>query len=231
MSKNPNLLRFLYKDILQYVFNLYIDYENDSVKLENIVNTSTQYIFKFDINPHIFFQDEIVLLEASNNIDSDEILIVNTYIDNNIVKKNEYWDNSIKKSEINYKQGSYHGKNIEWFKNGNIEFDGNYENGFKHGIQIRYNSKGVVILSENYNNGIYDGNQLYGEIFQQYICYNYKNGKLMASYKSTNETKCEDIMANITYEKRYEYQNDGLTLEKTYEYGNFVSEKIVDLKN
>jgi antitoxin component YwqK of YwqJK toxin-antitoxin module len=70
------LSNYILPDILQYVFNLYIDWENDSLTLIKIFN------FDFDIKPHLKIEKEF----------KNEILhIKSTYIDGVIFEKEEWY--------------------------------------------------------------------------------------------------------------------------------------------
>jgi antitoxin component YwqK of YwqJK toxin-antitoxin module len=112
------LTHYILPDILQFVFNLYIDWENDSDKLNKIVN------FNFDIKQHL-----VVINFSYDNENS-----IHTYIDNKLSKK-EIFNNNLsvlsKSQESNYKNGKYHGKQYVWDTNNIIVKIQNYKNGKK----------------------------------------------------------------------------------------------------
>jgi hypothetical protein len=81
------LTNYLLPDILQYVFNLYLFYETDIPKLENIIP------FKFDIRPHLTVTDTTglhrVSVRSANYLEN--FLTRITCIDNIINTKEEYY--------------------------------------------------------------------------------------------------------------------------------------------
>ena len=47
--------------------------------------------------------------------------------------------------ESNYHMDELHGKQLMWYKNGNLEEESNYYHGFLHGKFIRWNKTGKII--------------------------------------------------------------------------------------
>jgi antitoxin component YwqK of YwqJK toxin-antitoxin module len=143
MSENISLLSFLHKHIIQYVFNLYVDYQNDVPKLENIIK------LKFDIKPHLKITKITSIIKSIHVYDTEDILEVTTYLDDFMIKKEQYYSNAMKKEEVNYMNGKYHGQYVNWYEDGTVKLFTTYENGKLEGDHITYNRKGIVI----YKNG------------------------------------------------------------------------------
>jgi hypothetical protein len=94
------LSNYILPDILQFVFNLYIDWTNDSQKLNTLLN------FNFDIKSHLKIEKEF----------KNEILhIKSTYIDGVISEKEKWY--------IDKKYGEFVGekKYKNSYKNGILE--------------------------------------------------------------------------------------------------------------
>ena len=71
------LLKYLHKDISQYVFNLYIDYESNAPKLKKVIN------FKFNVKPHLYKEELYNIYPGYKTC--------NTYLDG-ILKKVKVYD-------------------------------------------------------------------------------------------------------------------------------------------
>ncbi len=104
---------YLSDDLLQYVLNLYLEYDQLEI-LDQCFN------FKFDKNIHIRREKHKK--------------IIKTYIDNQLRKKESWYSNGYKKFEKNYKNLKYEGIQYKWYNNGNKRSETNYKNGIQEGI-------------------------------------------------------------------------------------------------
>jgi hypothetical protein len=125
MSDNVSLLDYLLPSILQYVLNLYLFYETDIPKLENIIP------FKFDIKPHL--RIEKVHIPKHIYIDynpySELFHIQITYIDDIINIKQEWYLGTIFENLSNertytnyYKKGILEERHTHLYDEGDICF-------------------------------------------------------------------------------------------------------------
>ena len=136
------LSSYLHKDILQYIFNLYVNYENDAPKLEKIIN------FKFDIKQHLYIE------ETCDPVFKHKI--ISTYIDDNLTKQNSYFIKSpdeyeSKIREHNYKNGKLNGKQYAWYDNGKLEYLNIYKDNFIIFQEI-FDLEGKTISKRKYVN-------------------------------------------------------------------------------
>lgn len=72
---------------------------------------------------------------------------------------NEHYEDGITlKSTLIVKNGQAHGKNIQYYPNGNIKEIRSYKNNQKHGKWLKYNETMVLISSASYKKNLKHGN-------------------------------------------------------------------------
>ena len=94
------LSNYILSDILQYIFNLYIDWENDIAIISEVLN------FNFSIKPHLHIEE---------TYSTNKRKVVSTYIDEKISKTETYYEGGIKSCEKNYKNGLLEGNKFSWY--------------------------------------------------------------------------------------------------------------------
>jgi antitoxin component YwqK of YwqJK toxin-antitoxin module len=170
------LTNYILPDVLQYVFNLYIDWTNDELILSKFVN------FKFDIKPHRNFNCYWT---------TRTIKVVRIYIDDNVVKEERFIDGQKHKfKEDNYKNNKLDGSMFEWHDNGGLAVHANFKYGKLDGKIFEWNDNGILISEENYKCGKKDGDQYKyhsnGVIFNK-SCYEKGNMTKNQSYTLASE--------------------------------------------
>ncbi len=113
-------------DVIQYTINGYLDYVNDIPNLEILLKE-----LKLNIEPHITIQD-------SFNPKTKLLSKRETFLDDYLIKREEYYNNGIKQYEYNYKYvtklgSKKDGKQYGYYKNGNLEYISEYFDGRKIG--------------------------------------------------------------------------------------------------
>jgi antitoxin component YwqK of YwqJK toxin-antitoxin module len=95
-----------------------------------------------------------------------------------------YYDNGLKRQEVNYLNDVPHGLVQLWSPEGVIQKKFYTENNKYHGLYEEYDSNGFLKQRSNYNNGIFDG------IFEEYYPYefikvrcNYNKGAIVGKYQ------------------------------------------------
>ena len=192
------MLDFLPVEIVKYILNIYLDYENVVPFLSEIIN------FTFDVDPHI--KEEII-----GDSESLEYSIIK-YLDGTIIyKKTEsrYPENYLISEITNYKNGIKNGL-YEKYANGKIEESCTYLNGEINGIFYEYNIPDPpeidsISIQTEYKNGECTGEcrtyLLDGSIYQRYQNLDGNiNGELIRYYHPKEvEGKLEVIKLKETY--------------------------------
>ncbi len=133
--------------------------------------------------------------------EDQQIKVIETYIDNNLRKKDEFYENGNKMSENNYNKNEYpEGKQYEWYPNGILQFEFNYKNENFEGKQYFFGPDKILQWEKNYKNGKYDGSQFFfypdGNLEKKE---NYKNGKkegVQYFYNKNGELEKEENYKN-----------------------------------
>jgi len=106
-----------------------------------------------------------------------------------------YYKNGIKKQEIDFKDGKYHGYEINWHENGQIQSKLSTKNGKKEGLYLLWDINGQKRSEGNFKNGKEDGSWLTwyanGKMKNKI---NYKNGRfdgLAVSWYENGQKKSE----------------------------------------
>jgi antitoxin component YwqK of YwqJK toxin-antitoxin module len=163
---------YVLSDIIKYILNLYLDYENDIPKLENFIKV------KFSIMPHITIE------ESYDNIGkyiSERI----TYLDDILIKTERWYNNGQKWSENNFKNKKNHGVHRIFNPDGKIISEANYNDSKLDGRQLTVT--GFYIVVKEYKNDIQNGKE-----------YNYTSeGKLINELNYLNGKKMEFNMNGI----------------------------------
>lgn len=179
---------YLSNDILQYVLNLYLEYD----KLDYIGQC---FNFEFNKNIHIKIEQYFEFHKSDNNSNDYNSKIIEFYIDNDMRKKEIWRDNNdfyyykyadkfynneleeytvysfypdgIIKSINNYKYWRLNNKQYEFFENGKIKSEKNYKNGKLDSEQYEFSDTKYIIVKsiKKYTNGNLD----YGKM-EMYKC-------------------------------------------------------------
>jgi hypothetical protein len=145
LENKIDLLNYIHKDILQYVFNLYIDHFVDVYTIEKYTDK-----FKFDLNP--FMKIEVVSPMCNSKTEF-------IYLDSKCYKYIVYYENGNKCEESTFLEGVINGKKTYWHKNGNIDYTVELKNCLKDGIMVKYDKETDNIDSvEFYKNNVRVGN-------------------------------------------------------------------------
>jgi antitoxin component YwqK of YwqJK toxin-antitoxin module len=219
------MLNLLHNNLIEYILNLYLDYEKDILKLKQLF---PQY--KFSIKPHLAYTK--IFDKYGNGIkcllDNKNKKLIFTYkngerkIDNykgNKFKRKILFNNGKLDTEIDFKNDFFHGKRKQWYQNGTLWYEENYKNGEREGYRVEYDQRGILIYDENYKNDLLHGIQLmyYDDENLKSRC-NYKNGIKNGIYKEWNED------GSLLYEYKYV---DGIntTLEWTMHIRDAITNK------
>ena len=181
-------------DILKYVLNPYLTYNEDIVNL-NLINKEFSKI-KFDIKPHIRIEDK----EYPNG---RYFRIRKTFLDNILIKQEDWNRDGIKKyqwelnlenehsiTQYGYDNGNLKsvehrdatnrldGQMLAYYENGNLKTDRYFKNDELDGKSIDFYENGQIEKEENYKDGLKNGKQIeyYSNGNKRYE-YNYKNDK------------------------------------------------------
>jgi antitoxin component YwqK of YwqJK toxin-antitoxin module len=161
----------LNNNIKQYILNQYLNYKTDIKKLHLL------YDFKFNIDTHLSYGDDIfideeneIIKEKDVFIDSEKLIEYGFY-DNgqlnffhNFKKERNWYKTGELKWEANLKDEKYDGIFREWYKNGNEEYTGKWINGEREGIHIFYYLNGNIRITFEYKDNksvkrsVYDEN-------------------------------------------------------------------------
>lgn len=141
---------YLSNDLLQYVLNLYLEYD----KLHYLDHC---FRFKFDRNIHI----KVVETKKYHHTYNDLELIKETYIDNELRRREYFLSNSNKRTEENFRHAVKEGQQFYWYPNGNKYAEEKYINGRKEGTQLCWHRDGSDYYKENFVNGVKNGEQYY----------------------------------------------------------------------
>lgn len=121
---------YLSEDLLQYVLNPYLDWEDDVPKLKILYNID------FIIKIHL------IIDEFTINMEKGICKLKQTFLDGKFIKYERWWENGNKNFEQNYKNEKLDGKQYYYYENGNAESEQNYKNGKEEGEQYIYNQNG-----------------------------------------------------------------------------------------
>jgi antitoxin component YwqK of YwqJK toxin-antitoxin module len=194
---------YINKDILQYIFNDYIDHRNDVYILEKVMNNK----FKFKLKKYIHMKKDDrfgLLLSITKSIDNRPIYTRNFDISDKD-KKNIYPDSMTVFSLNNTVT------QIQYYLNSNIIKQKSYINidsgqtknsikYFRSGIIFEY----IIFSNDNYMN----------------ICRNYTNGQIKYScnYQYTYKNGMEFFYYKNGKVKYKSIYSEGVLLEPTKEY-------------
>lgn len=95
-------------DILQYILNPYLNYQEDCLKVEKVFAT-----FKFSQKCH---------LQIKENLDRNKFKFTYTYRDGELIKSESWYPIGQKNAEENYKNGKLHGLKYFLFDGLNIKY-------------------------------------------------------------------------------------------------------------
>jgi antitoxin component YwqK of YwqJK toxin-antitoxin module len=129
-------MNLLNNNIIEYVLNEYLDYEEDISKLKQL------FLYKFNIRKHLsynFYRTDCY-----------------TILDSKGIRRTDY-NKGNKICVIHYKNGQYHGNLKKWYPDGKLLFDWNYKNNKMHGIQFDYHKNGKISHRYNVENDIEEG--------------------------------------------------------------------------
>jgi antitoxin component YwqK of YwqJK toxin-antitoxin module len=135
------MLPILNNNIIEYVLNEYLDYEEDISKLKQL------FLYKFNIKKHLSYK--IILLY--------ELIITKSkyvYLNDRLLKIINYYDNRQKHSICNYKNERKNGIYKTWNKNGKLSHTSVYKNGEKHGRFNYYNSNEEIYSTSTFSNNM-----------------------------------------------------------------------------
>jgi hypothetical protein len=96
-------LCILNRNIIEYVLNLYLDYEEDIIKVKLLYNKT---VGEFNIKPHLKQKK----FYGSNG----NLKMLNIYLDYNLIKKYEWYGNKEQFIIENYKNNKLHGIQKYW---------------------------------------------------------------------------------------------------------------------
>jgi antitoxin component YwqK of YwqJK toxin-antitoxin module len=127
----------LNSNITNYVLNQYLDYFEDILKLKQLYkNINSNFKSRLEIKK---YKDKL-----HNKITS-------IYVDKMLYKKKEFYLNRKKKSIERFYRGIYHGYQLYWYKNGQLEYENNFKYGKRSGYQYHYNMSGDLRNKEFWN--------------------------------------------------------------------------------
>jgi antitoxin component YwqK of YwqJK toxin-antitoxin module len=107
------MLSLLNNNIIEYVLNLYLDYQEDITKIKQL------YKYKFN-----FFKHFGILKEYHNNGKLKRFL---AYLDNKKIKYKEWYINGIKLLERNFKNEKFNGLIKVWDIDNNLIIENLYK--------------------------------------------------------------------------------------------------------
>jgi antitoxin component YwqK of YwqJK toxin-antitoxin module len=186
------LTNYLLSDILQYVFNLYVDHQKDVHSIQKFTHN-----FEFNLKP-------FTRVETINN--SGGMRRITTFIDDMKFKGVNYYRNENsyasqgKFFEINYLYGIAECKSYDWYRDGKIERVEEYKNNLKNGKSIKYHENGNIMYELQYKDGKLDG-----------LCKKYnKNGiiEIAVTYKDLKRNGTTYIYNNGKDPSILEYKDD-----------------------
>jgi antitoxin component YwqK of YwqJK toxin-antitoxin module len=223
-------------DIIKNILSDYIDYD----QLIEI----TKYSKDFKVNPQ--------RVQIEENIDLNNNLIKEIYIDDDLRKVEVFNKDNIKTIERHYKNGKLEGKQYKWYDNGqlNIEendkngelegkqyswyedsklkYEYNYVNGELEGKQYNWYNNGKLEYEENYKNGELEGKQ-YGWYNNDQN--NFKNGKI-EEFKNTKLYYEYNYKNGQKEGKQYRWYDTGqLNAEENYKNGEVEGKQYFYHKN
>ena len=174
-------------DILQHVLNPYLDYNEEVPLVQELLENRIE----LNITPH---------LKTNETYENDILTQRETFLDEKLIKIEEWYKNGNLKSVENYKNNLLDGIGTIYYKNGtDVWYSTNYKNGLEEGKQYKYYSNGIVAYKSNYKNGVEDGVQYTYDI----------NGTLLSirTYKNGVKNGPERIYLNNKNILTYNYKN------------------------
>jgi antitoxin component YwqK of YwqJK toxin-antitoxin module len=157
------MLQFLNNNILKYILNSYLNYEEDVISLIKLfpikfslklhLSTEIKY-YKHTQKQIAILLDNKVIQERSYN-NKKKIFRLNNYKNEEKHGIQKYWyDTGILYSEVYYENGKNHGTEKLWYINGNLKQETNYMNGKKNGFFTFQNFSGDIEHKYFYKNDI-----------------------------------------------------------------------------
>jgi antitoxin component YwqK of YwqJK toxin-antitoxin module len=149
-DKLKGTLQILSTNIIEYVLNLYLNYEEDIIKLKKL------YEYKFNIKPHIKRNKSMIV--GINYIQ----------VDYSLIYKYDYYDNGNRKEQRKYKNSlaanlkivkQQYGCQRNWYKNGLLKAEYYKSNNHRGGTGIckKWNRDGNIQTEIELINGYIEG--------------------------------------------------------------------------
>jgi hypothetical protein len=88
------MLNIINNNVIEYVLNLYLDYEEDIIKLKQLYN------FRFNIKKHFIYKNDYSWGNYCKML----------YLNNDLIKTKSYYSNGNIETLRNYKNNHLHGK-------------------------------------------------------------------------------------------------------------------------
>jgi antitoxin component YwqK of YwqJK toxin-antitoxin module len=157
-----NVLLILNTNILKFILNGYLDYNDDIIKLKKLISENVHIYF--DIKSHIICENIRIndnnkpkFYDLYNSKFNKEFLV---YLDKKIIIRKTYYQGKNMRSINNYKNGdrTFHGEQIEYYANGRVKMIETYENGLLNGSRKIYSPR-AILMHFNYKNQYQDGTQ------------------------------------------------------------------------
>jgi antitoxin component YwqK of YwqJK toxin-antitoxin module len=207
-------------DILEYVFNDYVDHQSRDM------NNLNKFLIGFRLKRDKYYRKETIEYK------SGKICTRKIYIDGLLAKDEGWYDNqrNSKQFEKNCKYGLFHGRNFQANIFGQVTFDLNYKNGFKEGKQ-QYIESGNI-LKNNYKNGLKNGEELIFDLDSKLLLKNNyiddKKEGIQCEYYTNKKIRIEHNYINGKKEgEQINYNGNGYIHEKyMYQNGNKVSRTL-----
>jgi antitoxin component YwqK of YwqJK toxin-antitoxin module len=142
------MLHLLSNNIIEYVLNAYLDYEEDIEKIKQL------YEYKFNIRKHIYIGID---LYPNNNIKRSNI-----WLDDYGIKDKWYYPDGKLYYLSNTRHGQIHGIQKTWNEEGTLIKEETYDYGRLEGIRKEWYNNGNLACVKNYKNGkLSDIQQMY----------------------------------------------------------------------
>jgi antitoxin component YwqK of YwqJK toxin-antitoxin module len=203
----------LNNNILQFILNSYLDYEEDILKIQQVY-PSLQYNFslKSHLKTTISFSQTIktiyldkkkkreIVYFDENDFFGKKLHSMNNYNSNNQLHGKQYFNNGQGYNIFNYKNGKHEGIQAQYYINGNLEYRLNYKNGKKEGEQKGWYESGKINYEHYYIDGLKHGTQVQYYFDGTPHFENFNNGKIQGSnYNEINEK----VYLKNSYKRRF----------------------------
>ena len=143
---------------------------------------------------------------------------------NNNKTEEEYWENGMLKSTVEYKDELRHGKATYYFKNGSKQKEYTYVDGKLEGITRQWSYKGTLMSSIEFSNDMMNGKALYyddeGKLQEEL---HYKNDSLHGLYRlfyPNGEIQIEGEYKNAKFHGKWKYYDYTTVLVGEAEFDN-----------